>query len=182
MAYNASLASGDTTNFQQQNRLLSCLYRENNIRSEPNPNRQFILDLQSWVEHLQSLNHEKKLALDANTTYDPDVSGYQCRLNYHAGKPTINKQHDGKLGTLVATCGLQDPLALQHPDRLFPASHICGTNYIIVSPNLMPALCQSGSLAFHYLMLSDHRAHYVDFDALHLFFDPAYPIAPPSHR
>jgi hypothetical protein len=135
-----------------------------------------------YNEHLQSLNHEKKLALDANTTYDPDVSGYQCRLNYHAGKPTINKQHDGKLGTLVATCGLQDPLALQHPDRLFPASHICGTNYIIVSPNLMPALCQSGSLAFHYLMLSDHRAHYVDFDALHLFFDPAYPIAPPSHR
>ena len=97
----------------------------------------------------------------------------------------MSASHNGKLSTLVASCGLKDPLALQHSSRPFPASHIQGskrTDFIFVTPRLQPAVLASGSLAFHSLFHSDHRAYYVDFDALLMFADPAYDIAPPSYR
>jgi len=40
----------------------------------------------------------------------------------------------------------------------------------------------SGSLVFHSLFHSDHRAYYIDLDALLLFADPAFNIAPPCHH
>jgi hypothetical protein len=72
-----------------------------------------------------------------------------------------------------------------HSSRPFPASHIRGSkriDFIFVTPRLQPAVLTSGSLAFHSLFHSDHRAYYVDFDALLMFADPAHDIAPPSYR
>jgi len=37
-----------------------------------NPHRQFILDLQAWLQNLIQEGHEIILALDANESYNPD--------------------------------------------------------------------------------------------------------------
>jgi hypothetical protein len=74
---------------------------------------------------------------------------------------------------------------MQHSSRPFPASHIRGSkriDYILVTPSLVPAVTNSGSLAFHSLFHSDHRAYYLDFNSVLLFSAPAYDIAPPSYR
>jgi hypothetical protein len=184
--YNACPSQGDTTFYQQQQRLLSKLQREHNQQAAPHPRRQFILDSQAWVEHLQAQGHDIILTLDANEPYNPDIPVMASPLSYQTGVPTLAKHHDGKLATLVASCGLKDPLALQHPSRPFPASHNHGTNriidYILISPVLMPAVLHSGSLSYHSLMHSDHRAYYLDLDSTILFADPAYEIAPMSSR
>ena len=46
-AYNATPSSGDSTYYHQQLRVLSRLHREQHIASNPDPRRQFVLDLQS---------------------------------------------------------------------------------------------------------------------------------------
>jgi hypothetical protein len=74
---------------------------------------------------------------------------------------------------------------MQHASCPFPASHIRGSkriDFLLVTPRLCPAVLNSGSLAFHSLIHSDHRAYYLDFDALLLFADPAYEISLPSYR
>jgi len=161
-AYNASRSYGDTTNYQQQTHFLSRLYRENKLQHPPEPHCHFILDLQSWIESLLLLGHGIILALDANEAYDPDSSSPLCPLTFQTGKPTTCRPQNGKLGTLISTCGLLDPLFLQHPECPFPASHARGSkriDFILVTPNLMPAVLRLGSLAFNSLMFSDHRPY-----------------------
>jgi len=51
-AYNATPSLGESTYYHQQLRVLSRLHREQNILVPPEPRRQFILDLQSWLETL----------------------------------------------------------------------------------------------------------------------------------
>ncbi len=89
-AYNASPTRGDTTFFQQQQRLLSALHREHQQQAAPNPRRQFILDLQAWIEHLQQQGHDIILALDANDTYNPDFTVPASPLPYQPGIPTLS--------------------------------------------------------------------------------------------
>jgi len=129
--------------------------------------------------------HELIIGMDANDSYKPDVVGTVQPLEYSPDRPTVSKVNYGQLSTLIATCGLRDPLALQHSSRPFPASHIRGTkriDYILVTPRIEPTVLNSGSLAFHSLFHSDHRAYYIDLDALLLFADPAFVIAPPCYR
>jgi hypothetical protein len=57
-AYNATPSPGDSTYHHQQLRVLSRFYREQNIPTPPNPRRQFMLDLQAWIESLQSEQHQ----------------------------------------------------------------------------------------------------------------------------
>jgi hypothetical protein len=169
----------------QQHRLLSQMHRQHNQQAAPHPHRQFILDLQAWIEHLQSQGHDIILTLDANEPYNPDIPVQAHPLPYTPGIPILSRTHDGKLSTLVASCGLRDPLALQHSTRPFPASYNRGTSridFILVSPGLLPAVQRSGSLAHYSLMHGDHRAYYLDFDSTLLFADPAYEIAPISSR
>lgn len=66
----------------------------------------------------------------------------------------MDKQHDGKLSTLIATCDLKHPLAMQHPERCFPAYCFIGRNkihYILVMPQLQVAVLRSGSLPLYSL-------------------------------
>jgi hypothetical protein len=75
-AYNASYTTGEITkNFRQQQRVLTNLHIHHKQVIDANPRRQFILDLQSWLQHHLKQNHEKILAMDANMTYDPDITG-----------------------------------------------------------------------------------------------------------
>jgi hypothetical protein len=71
-AYNASNTPGDTTFYQQQVRILSRLHRESNQSVNPQPCRQFVLDLQAWIQYIQKQGHDIILSLDANEAYDPD--------------------------------------------------------------------------------------------------------------
>jgi hypothetical protein len=48
-AYNSRYAPGPKSSYQQQNRLLSQIFRQNSITAKPSPHRQFILDFQSWI-------------------------------------------------------------------------------------------------------------------------------------
>ena len=97
----------------------------------------------------------------------------------------MSKTHDGKLATLVASCGLKDPLALQHQDRPFPASYFRGKNridFIFVTPRLLPAVERSGSLPYYSMFQGDHRPYYLDLTASVVFADNTYEIACPKGR
>ncbi len=111
--------SGTTTAYQQQHRLLSHLYRTHHLQAAPHPHRQFILDLQSWLEHLIKEDYDIILTLDANEPYNPDVPVAQHPLSFQPGIPMLDKRHDGKLSTLIATCGLQDPLARPNDQAVY---------------------------------------------------------------
>lgn len=188
-AYNVCIttgsSSGETTAYKQQCRLLAPLLRENNLPAAPHPHRQFILDLQPWIESLIQEDHEIILTMDANEPYNPDISVPVHPLTYRPGIPTLDKHHDGKLSTLVATCGLKDPLALQHSTRPFPASYFRGKqriDYIFTTPNLAAAALRSGSMPHYSLLQGDHRPYYVDFDAELAFADHAHEIGRPDSR
>lgn len=184
-AYNACQSSGDTKYYQQQLRILSRLHREQNILASPNPRRQFILDLQSWMEYLRSEGHHFILAMDANKVYDPDMDVPKHPLIYNPDSLTMNAKHPDKLSTLISSCDLCLPLAHYHETRPFPASHIRGRNqidYIFISRPLLPAVQQSGVLAHHSLTRGDHKPYYIDIDPLVLFTDPAYHIEPVAIR
>jgi hypothetical protein len=185
-AYNVSQRyegnTGECTAHKQQCRLLSQIIRDQNVPIAPHPHRQFILDLQAWLEHLISTDHEIILALDANEPYNPDTNGRQHPLSYEVGKLVYDKNHDGKLATLIATCGLKDPLADQHPERPFPASYFRGKNridYILVTPRLSAAVLHTGSLPLYSLFQGDHRPYYMDLDASIAFADNAHEISRP---
>jgi hypothetical protein len=119
--------------------------------------------------------------MDANASYDPDLTYATHSMKYIPSTPTIAPCHDGKLETLISSCGL----ARHHSSRPFPPSHIRGSqriNYIFVTPGIFPATQSSGSLSYHTLFQGDHRAYYLDFDAQALFSDRAYEISPAIHR
>jgi len=66
-AYNASLTSGDMTNFHQQQHVLTHLLISYNRKGDAQPCCQFILDLQSWLEHLIHQDHEIMLQEDISS-------------------------------------------------------------------------------------------------------------------
>ena len=185
-AYNATPSPGDSTYHHQQLRVLSRFYREQNIPTPPNPRRQFMLDLQAWIESLQSEQHQIILCLNANETYDPDQEYLSHPLPFNPERLTVDSAHNGKLSTLVTSCGLCLPLAQQHSTRPFPASHISGRNQIdfnFVSRSIQNAVQRSGVLSHHSLVRRDHHPYYLDFDSsIILFDDPAYKIEPAMLR
>jgi hypothetical protein len=93
---------------------LSRHFHEQNLPGAPDPRKQFFLDLQIWLEFLQQDGHDIILSLDANEVYNPDAQAKAHSLSYTPGKLTISNKHDGKLATLVFTCQLVLPLAIQH--------------------------------------------------------------------
>ncbi len=99
MAYNASLILGDTTNFHQQQWVLTTLHVAHNQRVDSQPRRQFMLDLQAWLEHIIQDNHEGILSMDANITYDPDTRHSSHPVIFKTGVPTVNKKQDGTPST-----------------------------------------------------------------------------------
>lgn len=184
-AYNATPSPGDSTYFHQQLRGLSRLHREQNLLDPRDPRRQFILDLQAWLQHLQLEDHQFIVCMDANDVYDPDSQATIHPLQYQPGHLSVDSTHDGVLATLVSSCNLCLPLAHQHSTRPFPASHIRGRNqidYMLVSRSILPAVLRSSVLSHHSLIRGDHRPYYLDFDASALFSDPAYNIESASVR
>ena len=134
---------------------------------------------------MQGDQHQIILCMDADETYDPDQEYISHPLPFDQATHTVDPTHNGKLSTLVSSCGLCLPLALQHTTRPFPASHITGRNqidYMFVSKSIFSAVQQSGVLSHHSLVHADHRPYYLDFDSSILFDDPAYIIEPAALR
>jgi len=91
----------------------------------PEPNRQFILDLQSWIQDLHENGHQVILNLDNNEDlYASD--GRVQPIPYCPDDVASCTAHDGSLATLVVSCGLIDILGLQHSSRPFPPTYIRG--------------------------------------------------------
>jgi hypothetical protein len=150
----------------------------------PEPNKQFILDLQSWIQHLQSRGHKIILCLDNNEDIFSSV-GAVHPLEYNPNYITINSAHDGSLRTLSVTCGLVDVLADQHSSRPLPATYIRGKkciDYILVSASIQHAVERSGILPYHSIFSGDHRPCFLDFNATALFSSLTSPLAPPCQR
>jgi hypothetical protein len=88
------------------------------------------------------------------------------------------------LTKLCSECGLVDIVATTHPPTEF-ATCSKGTtviDYILVAPDLLPAVKSCGYEPFNVNILSDHRGVYVDFSTNHLFGDNIRPLAPISAR
>jgi len=175
---------GPTTSAAQQFRKLSQQFRDSGIQKEPCPRNQFILDLQAWLEHKLQEQYDIILSLDANESITQET-GTISPLTYNPEQPTAGYGHDGSLMTLIRTCGLCDPLTIQHPDRTPPTTYSRGPNridYILVSSNILPAVKRSGMLPFDSIFISDHRPCFVDFAASTLFKDVTPDIAPAKRR
>jgi hypothetical protein len=184
-AYNPRQAPREKTMWHQQPRLLSALQRRHKLLLQTNPHRQMILDLQSWLQHLIDQDHKMIHSMDANESYDPSTASDPHPLLYTPEVPVFDPSHPGQLSTLLSTCNLIDPLAMHHPECLFPASHIRGKDridFIFISASLSPALLHSGSLPFYSVFHGDHHPYYIDFDSKLLLSDSTFEIHRPSQR
>jgi hypothetical protein len=149
----------------------------------PEPHRQFVLDLQSWIEHLQTQGHSITLSLDGNEDITSSATEFHP-LQYVDQEFTHSPKHDGKLCTLIMTCGLQDVLRIHHPPPL-PTTYARGRNridYILVSRDILPAVHKSGVLPLYSIFSGDHIPCYIDIDSNMLFGDQTHPLAPLPQR
>ncbi len=176
-------SSGDCTAYMQQFRSILAYNNDHNISSTPNPHRQFVIDLQAWIEMLQSEGASIILALDANEDILSTTPTYHP-LEYKDGNFIQAPQHNGHLATLLMTCGLIDTLSHSHPPP-YPSTYFRGKtrmDYILVSRDLLPSLQRSGVLPLYSIFMGDHCPCYVDLDSTVLFSDPTHPIAHHTHR
>ncbi len=176
--------TGPKTAYQQQRRQLSAMFRSQNNVVDPDPNRQFILDLQSWVTHIQQNGMQVILSLDNNEELHPLI-GQVVQLNYDANVPTLNHHHNGTLDTLIRSTGLVDILSHHHPSTNYPATYNRGKkriDIILVSASLLPAVKRSGILPYNSLFHGDHRPCYVDIDTSVAFDGKTPSISPPCQR
>jgi hypothetical protein len=175
--------AGVKTAYMQQYRSISAKLRSTKTPAKPNPHRQFILDLQAWLEHLIADGHQIILAMDSNEELQSSVGSFQ-NLPYNPEGVTQCTQHDGHLSTLVRTCGLLDILTIHHTGNP-PPTYNRGKqrlDYIFVSHPLSPTILRSGILPFYSLFLSDHRPCYIDIDANSLFNEPTPQITTSDQR
>jgi hypothetical protein len=177
-------SAGVSTASAQQFRKLSKHMREQKMMEDPKPRRQFIMDLQAWIEHLVSVKHEIILCLDANEAIY-GLPGKFSPLDYIPGKVTVGSGHDGSLATLIRTCGLVDPLLIQHPDSPPPSTYSRGENridYVLVSSCLQQAVLRTSIMPFDSVFISDHRPTYVDLDASIMFCEQTDTISASTRR
>jgi hypothetical protein len=120
----SSYSMGVKTAYMQQVRALksNTLLHTSSI-THAEPNKQFILDLQAWIQYLQSQGHKVILNLDNNDNFYA-TEGFVHPLHYQNGVHVTDKSHDGSLRILAVSCGLIDILAFQHSSRPFPPTYI----------------------------------------------------------
>jgi hypothetical protein len=75
-AYLATPGTWDNTYHQQQDQVISRMQRQQNIQGPPQPRRQFIFDLQSWLQDIEKEGHQIILAMDANVQADNALVPY----------------------------------------------------------------------------------------------------------
>lgn len=173
-----SVTTGVKTAYMQQCRTLLSKSNTTKTTCSSEPNKQFITDLQSWIQFLQKLHHLIILSLDNNEDLYSPV-GQIINLPYKPDQVKPCKNHDGLLMTLVRSCGLINILSIQHSSRPFPPTYIRGRkrlDYMLVSTSLQDSVIHSGILPYHSIFLGDHHPCFIDFDAAKLFAGDTPPL------
>jgi len=119
----ANKYTGPKTAYQQQKRQLSAMYRAQNKLVNPDPNCQFILNLHSWISHLQQDGTQVIIGIDNNDELNPS-QGQIFPLQYCSDIPTTNQNHNGSLDTLIRSTGLIDILHHHHKSSTYPPTYI----------------------------------------------------------
>jgi hypothetical protein len=177
-------AAGPKTAYMQQFKTLLASSNAAGKSTQPEPNRQFLLDLHAWKQHLHASGHQVILNLDNNT----DLYSSEGSLHsnpYDPTKVTSCPQHDGSLATLAQSCGLVNILAVHHSQRPFPPTYIRGRkrlDYMLVSASLQSFVIRSGILPYHSIFPGDHRPCFLDLDGDLLFAGSTQPLSPPCRR
>jgi hypothetical protein len=127
---------GVTTATAQQFRQLMQKWKEMGTLDDPIPRLQFILDLQAWLEYRQRDGYEIILAIDANENIT-GISGKISPLKNKTDEPIKRTMHNGSLATLCNTCGLVDPLIIQHQDSPPPNNILQRIQPYQLYPNLI---------------------------------------------
>jgi hypothetical protein len=177
-------SAGLKTAYMQQFRTLQDKLINQKSMASLLPNKQFILDLHAWIQHLQTQGHLIVLNVDNNDDLY-NMEGSIISLPYDPDSVTNGSFHDGSLRTLGASCGLVDVLAEQHSSRPFPPMYIRGKkqiDYMLVSASLQHAVERSGILPYNSVFFGDHRPCFVDFNADLLFNAKIHPFASPCQR
>jgi hypothetical protein len=181
----SSLSVGPKTAFMQQYRSIQAEFLRNKIVDTiPDPNRQFILDLQAWISHLQAADHQIILNLDNNEDLY-SAEGAVHPVTYNPSGLTTSSTHDGSLRSLAISCRLIDILSIHHSERPFPSTYIRGKKrivYILISTTLQDAVIRSGILPYNSIFSGDHRPCFIDLDADKLFARSTPPLAPTCQR
>jgi hypothetical protein len=180
----ATSSAGPTTSTSQQFRFLSREFRAAEVIEDPQPRKQFIIDLQDWLEYQNTAGCFIILALDSNEGLGSETGKYHP-LDYTLDKPIPIKGHDGTIKTLVRTCGLCNPLSRQHTETSPPPTYQRGKeriDYIFVSVGLLPSVTKSGFLPYNQYFIADHRPCYLDFNSHLLFGNESPTIAPSQYQ
>jgi hypothetical protein len=167
----------------QQYRALLAIQKPGSTTS-PAPHKQFIQDLQSWIEHLIHNNHQITVALDINEEINLE-SGNFLSLEYSPGTHISNRQHNGALETLMKTCNLVDIATIHHTHMPPPETYNRGKkwlDYILVSKSISHTVIRSGILPYYSIFQGDHRAFFIDLDATELLQEGTHPLAPVKQR
>jgi hypothetical protein len=85
----ANKYTGPKTAYQHQRRQLSAMFRQVNKVVDPDPNRQFILDLQGWISYIQMDGAQVILSLDNNDELNP-ASRQVVKLSFNPVVPTTS--------------------------------------------------------------------------------------------
>jgi hypothetical protein len=176
--------TGPKTAYQQQQRQLAELFRQENKVTNVDPFRQFILDLHSWIASVQEDGTQIVLCLENNEELLPN-QGHLINIGSSSTKPIIHQSHDGHLETLAHSVGLIDILRYHHPSTAYPATYNRGRkriDLILISASLLPAVKRSGILPYNSMFQGDHRPCYIDLDADEAFGGKTPPISPPCQR
>ena len=163
-AYRVSCVSmpqhGEGTTYHQKHMNMS---KTGNIN--PNPRKQFTLDMIMFIQDHQGRGREILLILDANEEVGKKS---QC------------------ITALVQECPLYDILATSHPEKQMPVTFDRGSKTIdyisLGSIKCKETILMAGALPFYRLIQTDHRAMYAEFDGEKLFGSDQSAIILEKHR
>jgi hypothetical protein len=131
---------------------------------KPNVRKQFITDITSFINELQSAGHKILLSLDANETLGQDVS--------HG------------IGHLMAECTMTDLHCLG--PTLPPATYKYGSerkiDYMLGTPAVAQCVRHAGFLAYDNGIFSKHRGLFIDVDFTELVMGAVDAITPANAR
>eukprot|EP00957_Ditylum_brightwellii_P076727 5831878-Ditylum_brightwellii.AAC.1 len=129
---------------------------------KPDPRKQCITDLSTFMEELQDKDHELVLSLHAN----------EDTIEASSFKQFIEEED------------LINMYKHLH-SNLHPATYIQGQkmlDYVFITPGLIPALVAAGYLPFHMGIFLDHRTLFVDFDPEVLFLGDLFSSIEPATK
>ena len=130
----------------------------------PNPFRQYILDIIKFVQDSHLKGYEILLMMDANEELGQSSQGTEA---------------------ILSECGLSNLLKGLHPEEEEPVTYDRGSktiDYILGSQHIQFSTKKGGILPFYHGIKADHQVLYLDLDANLLFGGKQEDMAISKHR